>query len=96
MGRHTAPTRPSKGSVRHSGVPSARLRPLDLSALRTYPIRQRRSLVDARDFGRLSAGAPAAAFINSLPDIYAGRDLRTLIHELVRAKRRTKEGKSVV
>ena len=56
--------------------------------LRTYPISRRRNLVDSRDFGRLTNGRGSVELLNALPDIYAGRDLRTLIKEIVRAHRR--------
>ncbi len=56
--------------------------------LRTYPISRRRNLVNSRDFGRLTNGRGSVDLLNSLPDIFAGRDLRTLIKEIVRAHRR--------
>ncbi len=65
----------------------ARLRPIDLRGLKTYPIAKRRNLVHIKDFGALAKGAAAADLINSLPDIYAGRDLRALIHDIHRAHR---------
>lgn len=61
--------------------------PLDLRRLKTYPIARRKNLVDSADFGFLADPAKAADLINSLPDIYAGRDLRALIHDIVRARR---------
>ncbi len=61
--------------------------PLDLRRLKTYPIARRKNLVDSADFGFLANPAKAADLINSLPDIYAGRDLRALIHDIVRAHR---------
>lgn len=66
-------------------------KPLDLRRLRTHPIARRRNLVDGRDFGTLADGRAAADFINSLPSIYAGRDLRTLIRDIVRAHRARKQ-----
>ena len=62
--------------------------PLDLRRLKTYPIARRKNLVDSADFGYLANPGRAADLINSLPDIYAGRDLRALIREIVRARRR--------
>jgi len=61
--------------------------PIDLRRLKTYPIARRKNLVDSADFGFLANPARAADLINSLPDIYAGRDLRALIHDIVRAHR---------
>ena len=64
-----------------------KITPIDLRNLKTYSIAKRRNLVHIKDFGTLAKGAGAADLINSLPDISAGRDLRTLIHEIVRAHR---------
>jgi hypothetical protein len=71
----------------------AKIRPIDLRGLKTYPLRKRRNLVDSKDFGTLAPGRAAADFLNSLPDIYAARDLRVLVNDVARAHRR---GKSVV
>ena len=61
--------------------------PLDLRRLKTYPIARRKNLVDSADFGFLADPRKAVDLINSFPDIYAGRDLRTLINDIVRARR---------
>ena len=58
----------------------AKVDPIDLRGLKTYSIARRRNLVSLRDFGTLADGRKAADFINSLPSIYAGRDLRALGH----------------
>ncbi|HYE97942.1 MAG TPA: hypothetical protein VEJ18_03480 [Planctomycetota bacterium] len=71
----------------------AKLSPIDLRGLKTYPIARRRNLVRVKDFGTLAPGAAAAALLNSLPSIYAGRDLRTLVRGIADAHRR---GKAVV
>ena len=68
----------------------AKVAPLDLQGLKTYSIAKRRNLVNVRDFGTLVDGRKAADFINSLPSIYAGRDLRALINDVARAARREK------
>src|SRR6185295_13802992 len=68
----------------------AKVDPIDLQRLKTYSIAQRRNLVSLRDFGTLADGPKAADFINSLPSIYAGRDLRALINDIVRAHRKKK------
>src|SRR5207249_2755606 len=65
----------------------AKVDPLDLRGLKTYSIARRRNLVSLRDFGTLADGRKAADFINSLPSIYAARDLRTLVNEIERAHR---------
>ena len=68
----------------------AKVTPLDLSGLKTYSIAKRRNLVNLRDFGTLADGRKAADFINSLPSIYASRDLRALINDVVRAAKKRK------
>ena len=68
----------------------AKVDPLDLRGLKTYSIARRRNLVNLRDFGTLADGRKAADFINSLPSIYAARDLRALINDIVRAHRKKK------
>src|SRR5687768_1777717 len=68
----------------------AKVDPLDLRGLKTYSIARRRNLVNLRDFGTLADGRKAADFINSLPSIYAARDLRTLVNDIVRAHRKKK------
>lgn len=60
-----------------------KITPIDLRGLKTYSIAKRRNLVHIKDFGAL-ARSPGD-LIASLPDIYAGRDLRTLIQEIIRA-----------
>ena len=68
----------------------AKVAPLDLQGLKTYSIAKRRNLVNLRDFGTLADGRKAADFINSLPSIYAARDLRALINDVVRAAKKRK------
>jgi hypothetical protein len=55
--------------------------------LRTYPLRGRRSKVDARAFAKPFPGSGTfAAFLESLPDVLAARDLRDLLGRVRRAK----------
>jgi len=68
----------------------ANVDPIDLQGLKTYSIARRRNLVNLRDFGTLADGKKAADFINSLPSIYAARDLRALINDIVRAHKKKK------
>ncbi len=68
----------------------AKVEPIDLQGLKTYSIAKRRNLVNLRDFGTLAKGRSAADFINSLPSIYAGRDLRALVNDIARAARAKK------
>jgi hypothetical protein len=68
----------------------AKVDPIDLQGLKTYSIAKRRNLVSLRDFGTLADGRKAADFINSLPSIYAARDLRALINDVARAHKKKK------
>src|SRR5258706_8004661 len=68
----------------------AKVEPIDLQGLKTYSIAKRRNLVNLRDFGTLAKGRSAADFINSLPSIYGGRDLRALVNDIARAARAKK------
>jgi hypothetical protein len=68
----------------------AKADPLDFRGLKTYSIAKRRNLVNIRDFGTLADGAKAADLLNSLPSIYAGRDLRALVNDIARAHRKKK------
>ena len=63
--------------------------PVDLRDLTTYPLAARESLVRVEDFAGLAGpGDSAAAFLDSLPDILAGKDLRRLARRIVQARRR--------
>src|SRR5260221_1596033 len=68
----------------------AKADPLDFRGLKTYSIAKRRNLVNIRDFGSLADGGKAADLLNSLPSIYAGRDLRALVNDIARASKRKK------
>jgi hypothetical protein len=60
----------------------------DLSGVRTYPLASRKSKAQARDFARpVAADASFSAFIESLPDILAGADLKAVISAVREAHR---------
>ncbi len=67
----------------------------DLSKVRTIRIASRRSKVRSGDFARIfdPSRQKFGDFVDSLPDILTARDLRTLVGEIVAARRR---GKPVV
>ncbi len=70
------------------------VRPLDLGGVRTYPLASRPSKVTVEDFARpVGEGSSLADFLDSLPDILAGRSLRELAAR-VRAAREL--GKPVI
>ncbi len=64
---------------------------LSAEGLRTYPLRGRRSKIDAGAFARpLPTGATLDAFIASLPDILASRDFREFLGLVRKARGRGK------
>jgi hypothetical protein len=66
-------------------------RPLDLQGVCTYPLASRKSKVSRRDFARpIAKGGSLASFLNGLPRILAGTELRALAAEIQRARTRRK------
>ncbi len=65
--------------------------PLSLEKVRTYRLAKRRSKVSVRDFaGVHRRGATVAQFLDSLPRILAGEDLRAIVAAILRARARRK------
>ncbi len=61
-------------------------RPLDFSRLKTYSIKTRKSLVSQKDFSRpWTKGGSFTSFLDTLPSILAGRDIRQVIDAVARA-----------
>lgn len=59
---------------------------LPLHRLKTYPLKDRKSLINVRQFATLpQPGREWAAFFKSLPDILGGRDLNYLIDAVITA-----------
>lgn len=70
---------------------SEKILPLDNTGLKTTSLFERKSLVDVADFGRVFApGGTFSQFLESLPQILAGRDLRLAAKALALAKRQDK------
>ena len=62
--------------------PFPRMRDLEL-----YPLEERESLVQVRDFCSVPDPVPGFdAFVDALPDIYAGADLKALVVRILRAR----------
>ena len=62
--------------------------PLDLSSIKPQPFAQRRNKVTVADFARVGRpGECITDWLNNLPQILAGRDLREIIQAIVRARR---------
>jgi len=70
------------------------VKPLDLSKVRTYPLRARRSIVRTPLIATPPrAGMRVADFLDGLPDILAARDLRTVAQQIAT---RHRAGKRIV
>jgi hypothetical protein len=65
------------------------IQPVALGGVETYPIRARRSKVSVRNFGRVAGKNPSLKkFLDTLPGILAGNDLRDVLAAVHRAKAR--------
>ncbi len=63
-------------------------KPLDFKGVRTYPLSGRASKVDLRQFGGVhAAGGTFSAFLSSLPDVLAGKEIREVISAVAAAAR---------
>ena len=70
-----------------------KIKPFSNDQLNTYPLRSRESKVKIDDFAReYSPKKPFAEFIDSLPDILAGRDFKNFLKrmEMAKAKQRAR------
>jgi hypothetical protein len=71
-----------------------RVRPYDLSGIKTYPLESRPSKVAVDFFGRPhEKGGTVSEFLQSLPDILASRNLKDLACAIVNAR---SNGKSII
>lgn len=67
----------------------SRYKPIDLAAVKTYSVRERRSKIERGAFARpVSAGAAFSDFWDSLPDALAVRELREFAAQLLAARTR--------
>lgn len=74
--------------------PTERFRPFDLHGLKTYELNSRPSKVFHEDLGKpVQAGASVRDWLDSLPRQLAGKDLRQVRDQLVRAHR---DGRTIV
>ena len=63
-----------------------RFQPLDLSKVKTYSLLSRKSMVKADNFARTwQKGSTFRVFLDRLPDILAGRELRNVISAITAA-----------
>jgi hypothetical protein len=61
----------------------------DLSDVRTYPLKSRRSKARAEDFARPCApNASVSALVDALPDILAAADFKSVVRAMVESRRR--------
>ncbi|OGU31740.1 MAG: hypothetical protein A2X67_05570 [Ignavibacteria bacterium GWA2_55_11] len=70
----------------------SRFTQIDLSGVRTISIGSRKSKVTPKDFARVLPGDKRSltAFLDSLPRILAGNDLRALVRDILRSRKRNK------
>ncbi len=69
-------------------------KPISLKNVKTYPLKKRQSKVSARDFGSSwTAGNTMGLWLESLPNILAGNDLRKVVNRLHIA---VKEKKTII
>ncbi|HXM93828.1 MAG TPA: hypothetical protein VOA64_06170 [Candidatus Dormibacteraeota bacterium] len=67
------------------------IQPLGLGAVRTYPLFSRKSKVNIKDFAKAPASnASFTKFLDSLPNILAGEDLRQLLLAIHSARKQKK------
>ncbi len=70
-------------------TPSPSIEPIDVSRLKTYPLKTRHSKVKVSDFSvPWRRGGSFAKFLSGLPDILAVKTLRTLAKAIAQARRR--------
>ncbi|MBE9591859.1 MAG: hypothetical protein IMF19_00115 [Proteobacteria bacterium] len=71
-----------------------KFKPISLKNVKTYPLKKRQSKVSARDFGSSwTAGNAMGLWLESLPNILAGNDLRKVVNRLHIA---VKEKKTII
>ncbi|MBW1679578.1 MAG: hypothetical protein JRJ08_05480 [Deltaproteobacteria bacterium] len=71
-----------------------KLEPLSLKGIKTIPLKERKSRVNLKMFGRrYSRGESVAQFLDGLPQILGAQDLREIIDRIVRAKQ---GGKNII
>lgn len=68
-----------------------RIKPLDFSRVKTYPLKTRKNLVKKENFAQPpSEPATFADFFSSLPEILASSDLRKLVKKILEARNKGK------
>jgi hypothetical protein len=69
-----------------------KIKPLSLTGIKTYSLKERQSKVSYENFGRAwEKGGSLRDFVDRLPDILAGRDLREVAAAWVKARRGGRE-----
>lgn len=64
-----------------------KIKPLSPNKIKTYSLKSRKSKVDTKTFAKVLNGDDTiASFVDSLPDTLAGKDFKTFIRKLRRAK----------
>lgn len=72
-------------------MPRKTFKPLDFSRVRTYPVTQRLSKVEASLLGRkVKKGASMRSFIRGLPEILAGQNLKAVARKIAECRRKNR------
>ena len=65
-----------------------KFKPINLSRVKTYSLSDRKSKVTANDFAKVwQKGSSYRIFLNNLPDILAGSQLKKVISAIVKAQK---------
>lgn len=68
-----------------------KIKPIDIEKIKTYSLKERTSKVSQEDFGKaIRPGASFSAFLQGLPNILAGSDLRAIVKRVSQAVRHNK------
>lgn len=68
-----------------------RFKPIDLSQVKTYPLSERKSKVSVKDFAKVwQKGLRYQDFLDSLPDILAGKHVKSVISSITTAAQNDK------
>jgi hypothetical protein len=69
----------------------ARAKSIDFDSIKTYPLRERENKVRKEEFARVTAPASSfESFLDSLPNILAAKDFRSLVRAILNARRNKK------
>ena len=65
---------------------SKKIKPVDLSKVTLHSIAERESIVSVKDFAKPAQGGYFSDFVDCIPNILAGREIRAVSKAIVSAK----------